>query len=124
MALVIRFRKMGRTNRKTFRLVVTDKRNPRDGKYIEMVGWYDPFQENEKSFSVKADRVKYWLDKGAILSEKAESLIKKADATIIKAPKKKKAKAKTAKKATPKKEAKPKETKKAKETKAKTTSKK
>lgn len=84
MALVIRLRKMGRTNYHTFRLVVLDKKKPRDGKYIEMVGWYNPYEEDKKSLFVKTQRVQFWLEKGAILSEKAKALVKKAAPDIIK----------------------------------------
>jgi small subunit ribosomal protein S16 len=45
MALKIRLRQQGRKNRQTYRLVVTDIRNPRDGKYLEMIGWYNPFNK-------------------------------------------------------------------------------
>jgi len=84
MALTIRLRRMGRTNRKTFRLVVIDKRNPRDGKYIEMVGWYNPHEEGEKNLFVKSERVQFWLQNGAILSDKVKALVKKAAPEVIK----------------------------------------
>ncbi len=44
MALKIRLRQQGRNNRPFYRLVVTDVRSPRDGKYVEMLGWYNPFE--------------------------------------------------------------------------------
>ena len=44
MALKIRLRAQGRNNRETYRLVVADGRSPRDGKYMEMLGWYNPFE--------------------------------------------------------------------------------
>lgn len=85
MALVIRLKKTGRTNHQTFRLVVTDKRTPRDGKYLEMIGWYNPFEEKiEKSLFIKADRVEFWLQKGAQISQKAKSLVKRSAPEIIK----------------------------------------
>jgi len=83
MALVIRFRKMGKNNYQTFRLVVLDKRRPRDGKYIEMVGWYNPCSE-KNNFFIKNERVQFWLEKGAMLSEKAKALVKKSAPEIIK----------------------------------------
>ncbi len=52
MVLKIRLRQQGRTNRQTYRLVVTDIRNPRDGKYLEMIGWYNPFSQKEKADSL------------------------------------------------------------------------
>jgi len=85
MALVIRLKKMGRTNHKTFRLVVLDKRAPRDGKYLEMLGWYNPLEEEgEKHLFVKPDRIEFWMQKGALLSEKARFLVKKSAPQIIK----------------------------------------
>ena len=85
MALKIRLRKQGRSNHATFRLVVTDARSPRDGKYVEMLGWYDPQLENSKNVSLHTDRISYWLDHGAQLTEKAEKLVARAAPEIIKA---------------------------------------
>ena len=84
MALTIRLRKMGKTNHQTFRLVVIDKKQPRDGRYLEMLGWYNPFEEGEKSFSVKSERIQHWLEKGAEISIKAKCLIKRAAPEVIK----------------------------------------
>jgi len=68
-----------------YRLVVTDTRSPRDGKYLEALGWYNPFAPDEANrISVKSDRVAHWIDNGAILSECAESLVKKTNPAIIK----------------------------------------
>jgi small subunit ribosomal protein S16 len=75
---------MGKNSHQTFRLVVTDKRNPRDGKYLEMLGWYNPFGEGEKKLSIKSERIEYWLQKGAQISENAKTLIKKSAPQIIK----------------------------------------
>lgn len=77
MALKIRLRQQGRTNGQVYRLVVTDTRSPRDGKYIEMLGWYNPFQaEAEKNLHLDAARIQHWLDMGAQLTEKAQCLVK------------------------------------------------
>jgi small subunit ribosomal protein S16 len=84
MALVIRFRKVGKNNRQSFRLVVTDKRNPRDGKYVEMLGWYNPFGEDGKNLSFKTERIEFWLSKGAQISENVKSLLKKTAPQIVK----------------------------------------
>lgn len=83
MALVIRLRKMGKNNYQTFRLVVLDKRRPRDGKYVEMLGWYNPRVE-KNNMSIKNDRVLYWLEMGAQLSDSARALVKKAAPEVIK----------------------------------------
>ena len=84
MALVIRLRKQGRTNRQFFRLVAIDSRTSRDGKYIEKLGWYDPKAETGKNLVVDAEKVKHWLDLGAQLSERAESLLAKAAPEVLK----------------------------------------
>jgi small subunit ribosomal protein S16 len=82
MALVIRLRQQGRTNRQTFRVVVADEKSPRDGKYIEMLGWYNPFQE-ENNIKIDGERLNYWLGKGARISENVELLAKKAAPQVI-----------------------------------------
>lgn len=83
MALKIRLRQQGRNNRQTYRLVVTDSRNPRDGKYIEMVGWYDPMRESGSDAELKGERILHWLEKGAVLTQKAQALVSRmAPATL------------------------------------------
>lgn len=85
MALKIRLRSQGATNHVTYRLVVTDSRSPRDGKYLESVGWYNPYAaEIDQKVCLKADRVQHWLDRGAVLSECVESLVKQAAPSIVK----------------------------------------
>lgn len=85
MALKIRLRSQGTTNRVMYRLVVTDSRSPRDGKYLEAVGWYNPYANDEASrLNVKTERVQHWINNGAILSECCESLVKQAAPAVIK----------------------------------------
>lgn len=84
MALKIRLRHQGRTNRALYRFVVTDSRQPRDGKYIEVVGLYNPFAKNEEEqVLIKQDRVQHWLGVGAQLSEAAFPLVKRAAPALI-----------------------------------------
>ncbi|MEI6241835.1 MAG: 30S ribosomal protein S16 [Chlamydiota bacterium] len=85
MALVIRLRQQGKNNRQSYRLVVADRRSPRDGKYVENLGWYDPFLPTENNFTIKMDRIQYWLDHGAILSDRARIFVKKASPEVSKA---------------------------------------
>jgi small subunit ribosomal protein S16 len=73
--LKIRLRKQGRNNQMTFRLVLIDAHARRDGKYIEMLGHFDPSATSMAK--VEEERVAYWLSKGAQLSEKAEALVKR-----------------------------------------------
>ena len=85
MAVKIRLRKQGRTHRPFYRLVATDVRNPRDGRCVEILGWYNPFgTEPETNLNVKEDRIHYWIGQGAVLSERAESLIARAAPAIVK----------------------------------------
>ena len=84
MGLKIRLRKQGRANRETYRLVVTDTRTKRDGKYLEALGWYDPMASSEDMLlSLKADRISHWIDNGAELSERAEALVCKVAPEVI-----------------------------------------
>lgn len=83
MALTIRMRQQGANSRQRFRLVVTDSRNPRDGKYLEMVGWYNPFGVNEKNYFIDVPRVEYWLANGAQISDRVKTLVKKIAPEVI-----------------------------------------
>lgn len=83
MALKIRLRQQGCNNRQTFRVVVTDIRNPRDGKYVEKLGWYLPYL-TENNCSIDADRLAYWLSQGAQMSEQVEALAKHSAPQVVK----------------------------------------
>jgi len=84
MAVKIRLRQQGRKNRQTFRLVVTDIRNPRDGKYLETLGSYDPHSA-KLNLQLNTERLNYWLSKGAELTQSAEKLVKGVAPEVIKA---------------------------------------
>jgi small subunit ribosomal protein S16 len=79
MATKIRLCRMGARNNPFYRLVVADSRFATTGRNLEVLGWYDPKKEAD-NFSVKVDRVDYWLGVGAQMSSTAKSLIKKARA--------------------------------------------
>lgn len=83
MALKIRLRQQGRTNRQTYRLVVTDIRNPRDGKYLEMIGWYNPFSTT-KDCVLDTDRIQFWVEQGARITPNAEALIARIAPDVMK----------------------------------------
>lgn len=86
MALKIRLRQQGRNNRPFYRLVLTDVRAPRDGKYLEALGWYNPFEsELDKGLSLDAQRIQHWLDLGAEISDRAQSLVAKVAPDVIRA---------------------------------------
>ena len=79
MAVVIRLRRMGHKKAPYFRLVVTDKRFKRDGRFIEVVGTYHPIPSGEKiSESIKKDRIEHWLSCGAQPSDTVWSILKRA----------------------------------------------
>jgi len=79
MAVKLRLKRMGRSNRAYFRLNAIDSRAPRDGRVIEELGSYDPrAKDAAKQFVAKLDRCKHWLDVGAVPSETVSSLLKKS----------------------------------------------
>lgn len=82
MALKIRLRQHGRTNRQTYRLVVMDGRNRRDGKYLEALGSYDPLKA-DNNFICNSERIQHWLSMGAELSENVKNMLKKASPELI-----------------------------------------
>lgn len=73
----IRLRRTGCTNNAAFRVVAADERSPRDGKFLEILGWYEPKREGE-NFKLELDRVDHWVSKGAQMSETVASMVKKA----------------------------------------------
>jgi len=76
MAVSIRLRREGTKNRPYYKVVVADRRSPRDGKFIEIIGAYDPKVSGQNS-TLNLDRVEYWISKGAQPSDTVRSLIKK-----------------------------------------------
>jgi small subunit ribosomal protein S16 len=84
MALKIRLRQQGRRNRPFYRLVLADSRSPRNGKYQETLGWYNPQETKAELFlKVEGERVQHWIDQGVEVSDKAQSLIKQAVPGLI-----------------------------------------
>ena len=77
MAVKIRLARFGKKRRAFYRIVVSDSRSPRDGRFIEQVGLYDPAQVEQKDkVTLEADRVRDWLSKGAIPTETVRSILK------------------------------------------------
>jgi small subunit ribosomal protein S16 len=70
-------KRVGTKNTPAFRIVVADSRSPRDGKFIEEIGTYNPLKKGD-NFSLKLDRAEYWIGKGAQPSDTVASFIKKA----------------------------------------------
>lgn len=77
MAVKIRLKRVGTKNTPVFRIVVADGRSPRDGKFIEEIGTYQPLKKDE-NFTIKLDRAEHWMKVGAQPSETVASFIKKA----------------------------------------------
>ncbi len=78
MAVRIRLTRMGAKKKPFYRVVAADSEAPRDGKFIEILGHYDPMKD-PAVIKVDKDRVNAWLDKGARVSESVKSLLKKQD---------------------------------------------
>lgn len=74
----IRLKRMGRRHRPFYRITAMDIRCPRDGKVLEELGYYDPVApQSDKQLNIKADRVRYWLEKGATPTDTVRDLLKK-----------------------------------------------
>jgi len=73
----IRLRRMGAKKRPFYRIVVADSRSPRDGRFIEELGYYDPLK-NPAEIKIDQVRAEDWLKKGAQLTETVRALFKKA----------------------------------------------
>jgi small subunit ribosomal protein S16 len=85
MAVSIRLRREGSLNRPYYKVVVADSRSPRDGKFIEIIGTYDPKKTGHNS-TLKIDRVEYWMARGAQPSDTVRSLLKKNKKQPVAAP--------------------------------------
>lgn len=79
MSVRIRLRRVGKRNAPAHRIVVVDQRSPRDGRFIEAIGTYNP---RSKSESVDVERVEYWVSNGAQVSETVAAIVKRAKAGI------------------------------------------
>ncbi len=74
----IRLRRMGKTKQPSYRLVVADSRSPRDGRFVEIIGYYQPVRQ-PKVLEIKADRARYWLSVGAQPSDTVVRLFKQVN---------------------------------------------
>jgi small subunit ribosomal protein S16 len=78
MSTRIRLRKIGRKKLPLYRIVVADKESPRDGRFIEILGTYDPKQEGARKVVLDVEKAKSWLAKGATPTDTVEALLKSA----------------------------------------------
>ena len=76
MAVKLRLKRMGAKKKPTYRIVATDSRRPRDGKYIELIGTYAPL--NEDSVKINEEVALKWLNRGAIPTDTVKNLFSKA----------------------------------------------
>ena len=75
--VTIRLARGGAKKRPFYHIVVTDSRSPRDGRYVERVGYFNPVASGkDKSLHLENERVQYWLSKGAQPSDRVNKLIK------------------------------------------------
>lgn len=81
MPVRIRLRRVGTKNVPVYRIVVADGRSPRDGRFIENIGTYDP-KKVENNFSVNLDRAQFWIKQGAQPSDTVRSILKKAKVAV------------------------------------------
>jgi small subunit ribosomal protein S16 len=79
MSVKIRMTRTGANRDISFRIVATDSRSPRDGKNLEILGWYDP-KKTGVNYQLKMDRIAYWQGTGAQVSDTVKSLLRKARA--------------------------------------------
>jgi len=81
MAVKIRLARHGAKKRPIYRIVVADSEKPRDGRFLEIVGTYDP-QPDPVKVTLKEERVKYWMDQGAKPSDTVRSLLKQPPVAV------------------------------------------
>ena len=76
MAVKLRLKRMGSKQKPFYRIIAADSRSPRDGRFIETVGTYNPIKEPAE-ITVKEDKVMYWLGNGAIPTDTVRALLSK-----------------------------------------------
>lgn len=77
MAVKLRLTRMGAKKRPTYRIVATDSRSPRDGKYLELIGTYSPIDSEENQVKVNEEVALKWLNKGAIPTDTVRNILSK-----------------------------------------------
>jgi small subunit ribosomal protein S16 len=82
MSARIRLKKFGTKKRPYYRIVVMDKRDARDGKTIEELGYYHPIEAEDKQIQFDAGKAKEWLNKGATVSDTVRRIFNKKNITI------------------------------------------
>ena len=83
MAVKLRLRRMGKKNQPIYKMVAADSRSPRDGKFLEAVGFYNPLT-NPHTLDLQEDRIMYWLNVGAQPTHTVKSLLRQSGITLKK----------------------------------------
>lgn len=78
MSVKIRLRTVGKRKQHSYRIVAIESRNPRNGKYLEQLGWYNP---HSKELQIDEEGIKRWQEKGAILTDAVKALMKRWNAS-------------------------------------------
>lgn len=76
MSVVIRLKRVGKKKKPSYRIVVAERKNPRDGKTIDSIGTYDPFLDNSEKVKLNKEKLDTWVKKGAQISEGTKSILK------------------------------------------------
>jgi small subunit ribosomal protein S16 len=79
VSVKIRLRVVGKRKQHSYRIVAIESRNPRNGKYLEQLGWYN---SRSKELQIDEEGIKRWQDKGAILTDAVKSLLKRTDEDV------------------------------------------
>ena len=82
MSASIRLKRFGTKKRPYYRIVVIDKKAPRDGKTIEEVGYYHPIEAEDKQIVFDAEKVRAWLNKGAVVSDTVRGILNKKNFSL------------------------------------------
>jgi len=85
VAVKLRLKRFGRRNKSFFRLNAIEGRNPRDGRVIEQLGWYDPnARQDDQQLSLNRERIEHWLSVGAQPSDTVRDLLKRQGIATVK----------------------------------------
>ena len=76
MSVKIRLTRTGKKHQISYRIVAQDTRTKRDGKFLEMLGYYLPYRKDDKGINIKKDRLTFWIAKGATLTPAVAKLIR------------------------------------------------
>ena len=82
MSASIRLKRFGTKKRPYYRIVVMDKKAPRDGKTIEELGYYHPIEAEDKQIVFDAEKVRTWLGKGAVVSDTVRGILNKKNFSL------------------------------------------